>query len=472
MATTEKSTAAYGHDTIDPARASSPSINAPSEKVAETREVFKTTEDGVDFRTVSWQLATVIFLKINFAMSILAVPGALGTLGAIGGSLSIVAWEALNTYTAILIGDFRSRHPECHTLADACHILWGPLGREICGVMILVAQILVTAAGIVSVSTAFNALSNHSTCTVTFAFISAVLITGFSAVRTFARLGWLTWLGFVTFFIAVFVFVVAVTQQDRPAAAPPTGDFELGWTALAYPTFAAGMTASANIFLCGSGSFMYLPIISEMRRPQDYRKAALWTGLLVGAMYLTFSLVIYRYCGQWLTTPAFGSAGSLFKKIAYGIALPGLVIGNGIYQHVAAKYLFVRVLRDSKHLQEGTVVHWSTWIGINVVLGALSFIISQAVPILDYLLGLTGSLFSAPFCLIFPALFWMHDFKGYKTLSGKNKALWWLHAVIILIGLFMVVGGTYGVALSIRNAFATGLISKVFDCADNSGYIS
>lgn len=62
-----------------------------------TLEVFRQTEDGVQFRTVSWHRATIIFLKIQFAMSILSVPGALATLGAVGGALSIVGWHALNT---------------------------------------------------------------------------------------------------------------------------------------------------------------------------------------------------------------------------------------------------------------------------------------------------------------------------------------------------------------------------------------
>lgn len=249
-----------------------------------------------------------------------------------------------------------------------CGHIWGRAGKELVGLQILVAQVLITAAGVVSCSTAFNALSDHGACTVWFSLVSAVLITGFSSVRTFSRLGWLTWFGFSTFFVAVFIFVVAVTQQDRPAAAPQTGDYELGWTAVASPGFVAGIMASANIFISGSGSSMYLPVISEMRRPQDYRKAALVASLLVGAMYLTFSLVIYRWCGVWLTTPVFGCAGTLFKKLCYGIALSGLVIGVGIYQHVAAKYMFVRILRDSHHLQANTAVHWSTWLGCNLAL--------------------------------------------------------------------------------------------------------
>ena len=67
------------------------------EQVREEHEVFQKLTDGVDFRTVSWPRATIIFLKIQFAMSILAVPGALATLGAVGGALSIVGWEVLNT---------------------------------------------------------------------------------------------------------------------------------------------------------------------------------------------------------------------------------------------------------------------------------------------------------------------------------------------------------------------------------------
>lgn len=102
-------------------------------KVLEAKEIFHDTEDGVQFRTVSWQRATIIFLKIQFAMSILSVPGALSTLGAVGGALSIVGWQTLNTCehqhpvaagqglticqtdTAVVLGDFRNRHPECHS---------------------------------------------------------------------------------------------------------------------------------------------------------------------------------------------------------------------------------------------------------------------------------------------------------------------------------------------------------------------
>lgn len=74
-------------------------VAAEKAEISETREIFHDSDDGVKFRTVSWQRATVIILKIQFAMGILSVPGALATLGAVGGALSIVGWMALNTCT-------------------------------------------------------------------------------------------------------------------------------------------------------------------------------------------------------------------------------------------------------------------------------------------------------------------------------------------------------------------------------------
>lgn len=84
------------NDVVETSQSDAP---LPTEKaeILEVREIFHDSADSVKFRTVSWQRATIIFLKIQFAMSILAVPGALATLGAVGGALSIVGWEVLNT---------------------------------------------------------------------------------------------------------------------------------------------------------------------------------------------------------------------------------------------------------------------------------------------------------------------------------------------------------------------------------------
>jgi amino acid transporter len=133
-------------------------------------------------------------------------------------------------------------------------------------------------------------------------------------VRKFHQIGWLTWAGFVSIFIAVFIVVVAVTTLDRPAAAPQTGDFELGYEVIGDPTFVAGIVASATIFVSSAGTSAFLPVISEMRKPKDFNKALYTCMGVVQAAYLSFALVVYRWCGQWVASPSLGSAGPTIKK--------------------------------------------------------------------------------------------------------------------------------------------------------------
>lgn len=65
--------------------------------IVDTDEVFKTSAGGVDFRTVTWQRLIIILLKVQVATGVLGIPSAMGTLGAVPGSLVVVGWQALNT---------------------------------------------------------------------------------------------------------------------------------------------------------------------------------------------------------------------------------------------------------------------------------------------------------------------------------------------------------------------------------------
>jgi hypothetical protein len=40
---------------------------------------------------------------------------------------------------------------------------------------------------------------------------------------------------------------------------------------------------------------------------------------IVQASYLTFSLVVYKWCGKYVANPSLGSAGDRVKKVAYGV---------------------------------------------------------------------------------------------------------------------------------------------------------
>jgi hypothetical protein len=126
---------------------------------------------------------------------------------------------------------------------------------------------------------------------------------------------------------------------------------------IAYLSFSAGVKASATIMGPSSGTSAFLPVIAEMRNPKEYRKALYACMKFVTATYTIFLLIVYRYCGKWVTSPSLGSASGVVKKVPYSIAFFGLVIPGCLYLQICAKYLFVLILRNAKHLQLNTAIH-------------------------------------------------------------------------------------------------------------------
>ncbi|RAH47862.1 putative neutral amino acid permease [Aspergillus brunneoviolaceus CBS 621.78] len=453
-------------------------------------EVFQQSEGQVDFRTVSWIRASAIFLKMLFATGILSIPSVMYDLGAVPGALNVLGWCALNTYGALVLGDFRERYPQCHTVADMAQLMGGPIFREVVGFLFVMTYVITAASGVIGVSAAFNALSLHSLCTVWFSVIATVIIALCASVRKFSHIGWLTWVGFFSILAAVFIIVIGVTTLDRPSAAPQEGPFDLGYHLVGHPTFAAGITASSTIFVSSSATSAFLPVIAEMRPPtaRAYRKAVALCMSFVTASYLTFSLVLYHYCGKWVASPALGSAGPVLKRVAYGIALPGLLVSGALYVHVAAKYLFVRVLRGSpqrrRHLQANTPVHWGTWLACVVGMAAIAWVLASAIPVFTYVLALVGALGFAPLAISLPGICWLyvnvyHGRGDWDEEDGQSWHKRWtrvvliaVHVGLVLLGLFMMVGGTYGVVVQIQEAYRDGSVDGVFSCADNSGTVS
>lgn len=275
----------------------------------EEHEVFKKVDvnsGGVSFRNVGWFKACVIFTKILFATGVLSLPTALYSLGAVGGGISIVAWGAFNTYCFVILGNFRTRHPHCHSVADMANVVGGAGAKEVVGLLFIIAYVLTTGSGIIGVSTALNSLSHHAACTVWWSLIATVVTITTASIRKLEHVGWLTYAGFISIYAGVLIVVIGVTTRDRPAAAPQSGPYELGFVAVNNPGFAAGMVASSTIFVSSAGTSAFLPVISEMRRPKDYKKALFCCMGLVTASYLAFSLVVYRWCGKWMASPSLG----------------------------------------------------------------------------------------------------------------------------------------------------------------------
>jgi amino acid permease len=87
-------------------------------------------------------------------------------------------------------------------------------------------------------------------------------------------------------------------------------------------TFAKAFLAVTNIIFAYAGHVAFFSFISELRRPEEFPKALFLLQFTDTLLYIVTAVVVYRYAGDDVKSPALGSTSTVVKKVAYGIALP------------------------------------------------------------------------------------------------------------------------------------------------------
>lgn len=127
---------------------------------------------------------------------------------------------------------------------DVGFVLGGRIGREFFGAIYALLFVALVGSGLVAVSIALNAVSLHAMCTVGWVAIvrslpilyrlsiltslnhvlqAAIITFSLASIQTLNKVSAIGWVGLVSVISAIMVIVIAVSVQDRPAAAPATG---------------------------------------------------------------------------------------------------------------------------------------------------------------------------------------------------------------------------------------------------------
>ncbi|KAJ5265290.1 hypothetical protein N7497_010667 [Penicillium chrysogenum] len=426
--------------------------------------VFGTiTEDGPNYRSVGWLGTAVLMMKTQIGLGVLSIPVAFDALGVVPGVICLCAIAAITTWSDYIIGVFKLRHREVYGIDDVGELLLGKPGRIVLGGAFVLWWIFVAGSGMLGVSIGLNAVSSHATCTAVYVAVAAIL-------------GFLFGMMLSTRCIQanrliVLIVTVAVGIEDRPSAAPQdvvwVPDYEIVKSDV---SFTDAITAVSSLVFAFAGTPAFFSIASEMREPRHYNRSLIICQSVVTGYYLVIGIVIYYFCGSYVSSPALGSAGPTIKIVSYGFALPGLIVSTLLFVHITAKYIFVRILGNSRHLVANTVIHWAVWLGCTLGTTIIAYIIASAIPVFSDLVSLVGALLGTPMCFQPMAGMWLYDNWG----KGKNNRTtkWFIMvawcAFIIAAGTFLMIGGTYGSIVTIMNTYKESGGSAAWSCADNS----
>ncbi|RSM12338.1 hypothetical protein CEP52_002555 [Fusarium oligoseptatum] len=375
------------------------------------------TEDGPNYRNLGWLGTVALMMKTQIGLGVLSIPAAFDALGVV---------------------------PD-----------W----------------IFVAGSAMLGISIGLNSVSTHATCTAVFVAVAAIVSFLLSSIRTLNHISWLAWLGVVSILIAVLMVTIAVGLQDRPAAAPQEGHWVSDFKITNNPSFPEASVALSSIVFAYAGTPSFFSIVAEMRDPTQFTRSLITCQTVVTIFYIVIGCVMYYYCGSYVASPALGSAGGNIKRISYGIALPGLMVTSVLVTHIAAKYMLVRLLRNSKHLTANTLTHWGTWLGCTFGISLISYIVASAIPAFSSLVSLLGALMGTFLTFHSMGCAWFFDNWSVSERTPRWYAMCVFAIFVLVSGTFLMISGTYGSILDIIKVYRSLGGYGAWTCVDNSGSV-
>jgi hypothetical protein len=126
--------------------------------------------------------------------------------------------------------------------------------------------------------------------------------------------------------------------------------------------------------------------------------------------------------------------------------LTAICSAGALYSHTAAKLVFIRFFRHSRHVYSHTILGWSVWTVLCFGTTAIALVFAIAVPIFSYLIGITAAVFASWYTYGLAGFFWLHD---VYRLDGGREALKRRHVgttfalLTIVAGAVICICGTY-----------------------------
>lgn len=452
-----------GDDISSDGKKSDPELNMPLDKTA-------TVQEGSErFNQLGWKRLTVCLIVEAIALGSLSIPSAFAKLGMVAGVIMCVGLGLVAIYTSHVVGQVKIRYPHVNHYSDAVQLIWGRFGYELVGVMFALFLILLVGSHALTGTIAFiNIIDNYQVCALAWSVVSLIILLVLALPPSFAEFAILGYIDFVSIIVAIFVTIIATGVQAHNA---PGGLSAVPWSA--WPpegtTFYEAFLATTNIVFAYSFAVCQFSFMSEMHTPKDYIKSIWALGLIEIFIYTLTGALIYAFVGVDVKSPALLSAGDTVSRIAFGIALPVIFISGSINGTVVGRYIMDRAFPNSPIRYVKGVRGWSVWICLITIITIIGWVIAEAIPFFNALLGLISSLFISGFTFYFPALFWFQLVReGGCFSTTKNIMLSLLNGAVFIMGIVILGAGTYASVEDIIHQYTGGDVRGAFTCSARS----
>ncbi|KAJ5374437.1 hypothetical protein N7517_006443 [Penicillium concentricum] len=421
------------------------------------------------FNRLGWKRLTIVLIVEAIALGSLSIPSTFAVLGMVPGVICCVGIGLIAIYTSYIVGMVKLAFPEVANYADAGRLMGhrlgcGRFGYELVNAMLGLQLIFLTASHCLTGTIAFLDISKSGICSIIFAVVSAIILLLLAIPPSFTEVAILGYVDFASIIIAIGITIIGTGVQ---ATNSPGGLSGVAWSA--WPkdniTFTEAFIAVTNIIFAYSFAMCQFSFMDEMHTPRDFIKS-IWTlGITEIFIYTITGALIYAFVGQDVSSPALTSAGTTLSRIAYGVALPVIFISGSINTVVFGRVVHGRIFKNSPIRFINTKMGWLTWLAVITAATIVAFIIAEVIPFFNDLLSISSALFISGFTFYFPAMMWFMLLRKGTWKENNNMLKGVANILIFVIGMVVLVGGTYSSIDDIMIKYDNGEVGGVFSCA-------
>ena len=342
---------------------------------------------------LGWIKLTIVMLVEAIALGAFNIPQAFERLGMVFGTILTPGIGLVAMFTSYIIGQVKLKHPKVKHYADMVELIWGRRGYHLAGIMFPLFLTLLTGSHALTGTIAFDRIVNKpGVCAMVYSAISAVILFLFALPKTFDKFAIFGYLDFGSVMLAIGITIFATGIEANQA---PGGLGAVPWSVWLPEdaTVSSVLLAATNICFAYSFGVCQPSFMDEMHTPEDYVKSISALGVIEIIVYTVSGALIYAFVGNDVDSPALLSAGFLMSRIVFGIAIPVIYISGSINSIVVGKYIeehaskypqFVRLLKNFPCV---------TWIALIAVITLIGWLVAEAIPFFEGLLGIISSTF-------------------------------------------------------------------------------
>lgn len=385
-------------------------------------------------RRATWIGVCLILFAELVGTGALGLPYTFAKVGYGVGVALLLVFMALSVYSGVLLWRLGMSHPGSITYGDLAGKVMGEnLWRGVIFFFVYTAFIGNMAINVlVSLDSTAGAFGWGAKDSVNLAVVAAIILP-LSQLRTLHSVSYAGLLSaaavIATFGLILYRCADVRAHQDTP---PRT---EIVSTS---SSFVEAFSASTAAVFAFGGQGLYLETCAEMKDARDFRFSLLVTSAVILCCYMVTTLTIYFTFGEDVKPNAMDmlSPGALSTRVASGAMFLHVLVSYLLANQVICRAAHTRLAPQS--VNKGGKREALEWLGITSFALALSFIWAVAVPDLSSLMGIIGSLTTAPLSFGFPAWFYLRWAKGSMISIWERGAL----GIMIVTSVFLLVAGT------------------------------